>query len=140
MEGVKAALRELPAAAGSSPDPVETNRFQAGQKLIGFLLQFDHAEVALDVARSAPERFRVISLSTVARWDAEHGRLDDVSTIRSLPEDKANPKMRDAFLRWLAVATAKSGDVKSAVALASEASDPAWHRVILFEVAQTLPP
>jgi hypothetical protein len=54
--------------------------------------------------------------------------------------DKVDPRVRGAVLRALAIATAKSGDITSAVALASQTSDPANRRAALFEVALTLRP
>jgi hypothetical protein len=139
-DGAKAALMELPPVSDKPSDRVEINRFIGYQKLIVFLLRTGRFEIALDVAESAPERFRAYSLAAVARWDAEHGRLDDAHAIPSLIGDKADPKVRGAVLRALAIATAKSGDVTSAVALASQTTDPASRRATLFEVAQTLRP
>jgi tetratricopeptide (TPR) repeat protein len=146
-DGAEAALQQLPAVSDKPSDRgVEINRSLGYQKLIVFLLRTGRFDIALDVAKSAPERFRAYSLVSVAGWDAGHGRLDDAHAILSLMGD--NPKARGAVLRALAIATAKSnaesnaksGDITSAVALASQTSDPTSRRATLFEVAQTLRP
>jgi tetratricopeptide (TPR) repeat protein len=122
-DGAKAALKELPPVSDKPSDRVEMNRYVGYQKLIVFLLRTSRFEIALDVVKSAPERFRAYHLAAVARWDAEHGRLDDAHAIPSLMGDKVDPRLRGAVLRALAIATAKSGDITSAVALASQTSD-----------------
>lgn len=140
MDGVKAKLKELPPVSEGQSNATKMNRNAGYYKLINWLLRLEHPEVAVDVAQTSPEQLRTYNLLTVAFWDAEHGRLGDARVVWRLAEDKANPKMRGAFFRRLAVAIAKSGDVTSAIALAAETSDPNWHRAILFEIAQTLPP
>jgi tetratricopeptide (TPR) repeat protein len=138
MEGAKAALATLPPVSGNANDRVETNRFIGYQKLVGLLLQLDRQEDAREIAKSAPERFRPVILPPAAFWDSNHGRIDDIRTILALVGDNVDPRRRGGLLRSLPVATAKSGDVASAVAAASQATDPVWHRDILFEVAQTM--
>ena len=140
FDGVKAALKELPPVSDKAVDRIEIQRNLGYHKLVSFLLRVNHPEIAADIARSAPERYRVSNLLIVGFWDTLHDRLDDANAILRSLGDNVDPKLRGAMLRLVAVAEAKSGKVASAVALASEASDPVWRRIILFEVAQTLPP
>lgn len=138
-DGVKAALKEMPAVSDKPADRVEIKRNLGYQKLIAFLLRVDHPEVALDIASSAPGRYRASNLLIVGLWDAQHHRLDEANKILLSLGDNVDPKIRGIMLRGLAIAKAKSGDLSSAVALASQSSDPIRRRAILFEVAQTLP-
>jgi hypothetical protein len=105
----------------------------------GCSLRTSRFEIALDVAKSAPERFRAYSRPSRVGMPST-ARFDDAHAIPSLMVDKVDPKVRGAVLRALAIATAKSGDITSAVALASQTSDPASRRATLFEIAQTLRP
>jgi hypothetical protein len=139
-DGAKAALKELPAVSDKPSNRVEINRRFGYQNLIGFLLGVDNPDAALDIAKSAPDRYRPSGLLGVALWDAEHGRLDQARAIQPLLGDKVDPRVHDALVRGLAIATAKSGDVTSAVALASPTTDPVRRRTMLFEVAQALRP
>jgi tetratricopeptide (TPR) repeat protein len=139
-DGTRAALKELPAVSDKPSNWVEINRNAGYQKLIVLLLQLDNPGVAIDVARSSPERYRPYDILLVALWDAEHGRLDESREIMSSLGDATDPKVREALLRGIAIATAKSGDVTAAVAMAEQVSDPVRHRAIMFELAQSLPP
>jgi hypothetical protein len=139
-DGVKAVLKELPAVSDKPSDRVEINRNLGYQKLIGVLVRVDNPEVALDIAKSTPERYRPSSLLGVALWDAEHGPLDQDRAILPLLGDKVDPRVHDALVRGLAIATAKSGEATSAVALASQTTDPVRRRAMLFELAQALRP
>jgi tetratricopeptide (TPR) repeat protein len=139
-DGARAALKELPAMSEKPTDWVEINRNAGYQKLIALLLQLDNPGVAIDVARSSPERYRPYDILLVALWDAEHGRLDESREIMSSLGDATDPKVREALLRGIAIATAKSGDLTAAVAMAEQVSDPVRHRAIMFELAQSLPP
>ena len=139
MESVKAALQELLPVSGNQADGLKFNRFRGSQKLILALLQAKYFEVALDVAKSTPEPFRELNLMVVARQDAANGRLDEGRAILSSLGNQVDPRIRGPILRSLAVATAQAGNVTSAVALASQTSDAASRRAILFEVAHTLP-
>jgi tetratricopeptide (TPR) repeat protein len=138
MEGVKTALKALPPESGKVNDRTDFNRYAGYQKLVGLLLQLGRSEDAGEIAKSAPERIRAIVLLPVAYWDSNHGRIDDIRAILSFLGDNVDPKKRSGLLRSLAVATARSGDVASAIAIASQAADSVWHREILFEVAQTM--
>ena len=139
IDGVRAALKELPAVQGRS-DRAEMNRNIGTQKLVGILLSLENPAVALDIAKSGSEPYRTLNLLTVALWDGEHGRSDETRAILPLLGDNVDPRIRGAFQRALAVAAAKAGDMKSAVALASETSDPVKRRATIFELAESLPP
>jgi hypothetical protein len=116
------------------------NRNIGYQQLVGFLLSLENPAVALEIAKSGSEPYRTLSLMTVALWDGEHGRSDETRAILPLLGDNVDPKIRGTLQRALAIAAAKSGDIKSAVALASETNDPVRRRAIMFELAQSLPP
>jgi hypothetical protein len=140
IEGVRTALTQPPPTFSTTPAAsLESYRLQGSQKLLLALLQTDHGDVAAEVARSMPERFRPFSLASVARRDVENGRLDDARAILSSLGDRADPKLRGTIIHALAVATAKSGNIVAAVAQASQTDEPMTRRAILFDVAQTLP-
>ncbi|MCK1392660.1 hypothetical protein [Bradyrhizobium sp. 1] len=139
IDGVRTALKELPAVSGRS-DRAEMNRNVGYQQLVGFLLSLENPAVALEIAKSGPEPYRTLSLMTVALWDGEHGRSDETRAILPLLGDNVDPKIRGTLQRALAIAAAKSGDIKSAAALASETNDSVRRRAIMFELAQSLPP
>jgi hypothetical protein len=140
IEGVRTALTQPPPTFSTTPAAsLESYRLQGSQKLLLALLQTDHGDVAAEVARSMPERFRPFSLASVARHDVEKARLDDARAILSSLGDRADPKLRGTIIHALAVATAKSGNIVAAVAQASQTDEPMTRRAILFDVAQTLP-
>lgn len=140
IDGAKAALKELPAVSDKPTNWVEINRNAGFQKLIALLLQLDNPSAAADIAWSTPERSRPYNILLVALWDVDHGRLAEIREILSSLGDATDPKIREGLLRGLAIATAKSGDVTTAVAMAEQISDPVRRRAIIFDLAQSLPP
>jgi tetratricopeptide (TPR) repeat protein len=138
IKGIKAALKQPPQAWSTSAGRLESYQIQGSRALLVALLQTDHCDVALDVVKLMPDRFRPVNLMTIARQHADKGRLNDARAILSSLPDTVDPKIRSAIQRAIAIATAKSGDVGSAIAMALQMNDPASRRATLFEVAQTL--
>lgn len=140
IDGARAALKELPTGSGKPSDRIEITRNLGYQRLVGLLLWLENPEAALEIAKSGLEPYRTLNVLVVALWDGEHGRSDETRAIRPLLGDNVDPKIRGTFQRALAIAAAKSGDVISAVALASETDDPAKRRATMLELAHGLPP
>ncbi|MBR0707131.1 MULTISPECIES: hypothetical protein [Bradyrhizobium] len=139
-DGVKAALKELPAVSDKPSNWVEINRNAGYQRLIVMLLRLDNPRMAADIANSTPQRYRPFSLLNIAFWDAEHGRLEETREVQTFLKDETDPNIHQSLLRALAVATARSGDVTAAIPIAEQVSDPVRRRAVIFELSESLPP
>jgi len=143
-KGVNDGLKQLPptsASPATNPDDrlIEMYRDRGYQRLLRALLDANKFRFAFDLAKSTPDPGRAMNLAIVAGDDAQNGRLDEARAILPLIGDKADPRVRVAAVRTIAVATAKAGDLAAAIGMASQVSDPTSRRAVLFAIAQTLP-
>jgi Flp pilus assembly protein TadD len=138
---VKTALQQFPAPppVAGTERLVDLYRGQGYLRVVFALLTSKQFPIALDVAQSTPDPTRAFALAGVARQHALDGRLADARAVLPLLGDKADPRVRAAIIRDLAVAAAKSGDLAGAVAMAAQVSDPTSRRGVLFALAQALP-
>jgi hypothetical protein len=85
---------------------------------------------------SAMDRTR--ALVSVAFVDAANGRIDDARAITASLGDM-DPRTQAGILASIAVATAKGGDVTSALQTVAQIGDPTIRKATLFMIAQALP-
>jgi hypothetical protein len=76
------------------------------------------------------------ALINVAFVDIANGRVDEA---RAILASLGDPKIQAGMLRAIAVATARGGDVASALQTAAQIGDPTTRKAALFVIAQGLP-
>jgi hypothetical protein len=141
IEAVKKALPNLPSPPENPADRlIEISRVNSYQRLVQSLLLAKQFPLALEVAKSAPGSAmdKNAALIKVALADAANGRIDDARAILALLGDK-DPSIRAVILAGIAAATAKGGDVTSALQTAVQIGDPTIRKATLFAIAQVLP-
>jgi tetratricopeptide (TPR) repeat protein len=141
IEAVKKALPNLPSPPPNPADrTIEIARVGGYQRVVQSLLQAKQFQLALEIAKSMPgsavDKNR--ALINVAVADAGNGRIDDARAILASLGD-IDPRIQAGILESIAAATAKSGDVTSALQTAAQIGDPTTRKATLFMIAQALP-
>jgi hypothetical protein len=136
-EAVKTALQKL------GPQPTDSlsarYRTEGRQRLVGALLKARQFELALEVAKTAPDTIRDQELWLVNFENAQNGRIDDARAVMTLFSEKMHSSFRAAAVRNVAVAMVKAGKLPAAVEIAAQESNPTNRKGILFAMAQALP-
>ena len=138
IEGVKKSLPTLPPPNADRPS--EIARVNGYQRVVQSLLQAKQYQLALEVAKSMPGSAmdKTRALVNVAFVDAANGRIDDARAITASLGDM-DPRTQAGILASIAVATAKGGDVASALQTVAQIGDPTIRKAALFMIAEALP-
>lgn len=125
---------------GPAADPSTSyDRSQGYQRIVAALLDAKQPDAALVVAQSlTPDATKDAAVANVAVWDASNGRLAEARAVLSSMSTQETFG-RTAVVRNIAVASAKAGDVASALKLVGEIKNPLNRRGALFLIAQTMP-
>lgn len=135
-EAVRKALPGLPPPNADRSS--EITRVSGYQRVVSSLLHAKQFELALEVAKSVPGSVmdKNGALINVAFVDIANGRVDEA---RAILASLGDPKIQAGMLRAIAVATARGGDVASALQTAAQIGDPTTRKAALFVIAQGLP-
>jgi tetratricopeptide (TPR) repeat protein len=138
IEGVKKSLPTLPPPNADRPS--EIARVNGYQRVVQSLLQAKQYQPALEVAKSMPGSAmdKTRALVNVAFVDAANGRIDDARAILASLGDM-DPRTQAGILATIAVATAKAGDVTSALQTVAQIGDPTIRKAALLMIAEALP-
>ena len=138
VEAVRKSLPSLPPPNADRPS--EIARVNGYQRVVQSLLQAKQYQLALEVAKSMPGSAmdRTRALVSVAFVDAANGRIDDARAITASLGDM-DPRTQAGILASIAVATAKGGDVTSALQTVAQIGDPTIRKAALFMIAEALP-
>jgi hypothetical protein len=142
VDAVKDALQQFQSSSNATDTDAVADyaRRQGYQSVIAALLDAKQRDAALNVANSiAPDarHTKDTALAFVAAWDATNNRLADARAVLSLISAQ-NTGAQDTVIRSIAVASARAGDVASALQLAGELKNPMNRRGALFQIAQAL--
>jgi len=136
-EAVKTALR------GLGPQPADSlsarYRTEGHQRLVISLLKARQFELALEVAKAAPDTVRDQELWLVNYENTQNGRIDDARAVMTLFSEKMHSSLRAGAVRNVAVAMVKAGKLAAAVEMAAQESNLTNRKGILFAMAQALP-
>ena len=124
-----------------APDALtDYDRSQGYQRIVAALLEGKQPDAALTLAKSlTPDATKEAAVTAVAIWYANNGRLADARTLLSSMPNTQETATRVAILRNVAIASAKGGDIASALRLANELHTPLNRRGTLFAIALALP-
>ena len=138
IEAVKKSLPSLPPPNADRPS--EIARVNGYQRVVQSLLQAKQYQLALEVAKSMPGSAmdKTRALVNVAFVDAANGRIDDARAILA-SLGNIDQRTQAGILASIAVATAKGGDVTSALQTVAQIGDPTIRKAALFMIAEALP-